>query len=132
MNTNKVAISIICVAILWFGLDFVIHSILLMPLYQQTMHLWRPMAEMSPAVGLFVVLIHSILFVLFYQSMVTSKSLSQGMKFGCWYGVLSGFMMAASYRYMPIPAALAAAWFFFTWLECFVAGGVVGYFLKDA
>ena len=64
--------------------------------------------------------------------MIKPKNVSQGMKFGCWYGVLAGFSAACYYLYMPIPCALALGWFAAIWLESFLAGGIVGYFLKDA
>ncbi|MES2504280.1 MAG: hypothetical protein V4534_05315 [Myxococcota bacterium] len=132
MNLGKVILSVICIMVLWFGLDSVFHGIILAGLYEQTAHLWRPLAEMDHVQGTVFMAIYALLFVLFYQTMVRPKNLAQGLKFGCWYGVICGFAMGGMYLFMPIPLHLAFGWFICTWLESVIAGLVVGYFLKNA
>ena len=132
MDFKKVALATIGVAVVWFVMDYVIHSMILMNMYQETMHLWRPMAEINHVYCVLALLIYALLFVLFYAYMIKPKDCHQGLKFGCWYGLLSGFGMAMSYLYMPIPGALACGWFFGAWAEGIAGGAVLGWLMKDA
>ncbi len=132
MNFKKIALSTIVVAALWFVLDWVIHGVLLMDIYRETSHLWRPVDEMNHLHGIIALIVASALFVMFYARMITPKNCSQGWKFGCWVGAISGFGAAMSYLWMPIPFMLAVAWFVAGWVKGIAAGYAVGCFMKDA
>ena len=44
---KKILVSIILVFIVWQGMDFVMHGLILRSSYESMPQLWRPMAEMK-------------------------------------------------------------------------------------
>ncbi len=129
---KKIVISTIAAAVAVWAMDFVIHGMLLMPLYQQTESMWRPMAQMNMTLNLAVTVVLSLLFVLFYDQTVSGKNLQSGLRFGAWYGALAGVSMGiGSYVYLPIPKALALGWLVGTFVEMVVVGAIVGQLSKD-
>ncbi len=123
--------AVIAVFVVWQILDFVIHMVLLQGLYAQTAELWRPMAEMKMGLMVVVGLIASVCFVLVYTLLVNPKNLMAGVKFGAIFGFGTGVSMGYGfYAFMPIPYALAFAWFLGTWVETLAAGLIVGAMVK--
>jgi len=131
MNWKKIAIATVALTVVWFVMDFVIHGVLLMNLYKESAHFWRPMEEMNPIIGAACTLVFAFLFTMFYVSVVRPKNLSTGLKFGIWLGLLWGVSMGGMYMFMPIPLMLAIGWFSATLVESVVGGVVVGYLTKD-
>ena len=123
--------AIVAVFVTWSILDFILHGVLLQSMYQATSNLWRPMSEMNMALIYLVTLVAAVCFVLIY-GMVGPKTLKSGVLFGALFGLASGFSMGfGSYAYMPIPLALAFAWFVGTWIEAVIAGAIAGAILKS-
>jgi hypothetical protein len=110
-------------------IDMVLHSVILMDAYKQTMHLWRPESEMK---GLFWLiwlgyLVFAVFFVWTFAKGYEKEKpgLGQGLRFG----ILAGFLVFAAcnmmcYAVMPLPAAIPVTWFLGGMVEC-VAGGIV-------
>lgn len=93
-----------------FGFDYVVHHILLMDIYTQTMDLWRPEEEMSfPLMIAYNVLLVAILGFIFTRN-YEEKGIGEGLRFGVSMGALLALMNAASYIWMPIPLELALGW----------------------
>lgn len=110
-------------------IDMILHNVILMDAYKQTMHLWRSEAEMKdlfgwiwagyPVFALFFVWI----FAKGYEK--DKPGLGQGLRFG----ILTGFLVFAAanmmcYAVMPLPVVIPLAWFLGGLVEC-IAGGIV-------
>jgi hypothetical protein len=123
--------AIAAVFVTWAILDFILHGVLLQPLYAATSNLWRPMSEMNMGLIYLVTLVAAACFVLIY-GLAREKTLKSGTLFGALFGLASGFSMGfGSYAYMPIPLALAFGWFLGTWIEAVIAGAIAGAILKS-
>lgn len=131
MNVKKTLLAIVVVTVLWWFMDFLIHGVLLMPTYQATASLWRPMEQMNMGLGIVCTLVFATLYVLFYSYVVHPKTFHTGIKFGMWYGLIGGWAMAGSYIHLPISEGLAACWFAAVFVESLVAGALMGLITKD-
>jgi len=128
---NRMLLAIVAVFIAWSALDFIIHGVLLMPIYEATADLWRPMDEMNMPLMYAVTLVFTVCFVLIYVLLVERRSLSSGILYGTLFGLATGVSMGfGSYTYMPIPLTLAVGWFFGVLAELIVAGAIAGALLK--
>ena len=128
--TRRILIAIVLVFIAWSVMDMVIHGMLLMPIYDATAELWRPMEEMNMPVMYLVMLVFTVCFVLIY-AMIANKSLATGIRYGLLFGIATGVSMGlGSYSYMPIPLSLAWGWLGGVLVELVVAGAIVGAIVK--
>ena len=130
--TKKIIFATIAVFVLWFLLDWVIHGMLLMPTYNETASLWRPMEEMKPALMWFVNAITAACLVSVYALFFKEKNLKNGAIYGLLIGIAYGAGMGfGTYAYMPIPYILAQGWFWASVVEVTAAGVVIGLIVKD-
>jgi hypothetical protein len=111
------------------AIDIVLHNVVLMDAYKQTMHLWRSEAEIKnyfwliwagyPVFAWFFVW----MFAKGYEK--DKPGLGQGVRFGVLAGLLVfGAQNMMCYAVMPLPVVIPLAWFLGGLVEC-VAGGVV-------
>jgi uncharacterized protein with PQ loop repeat len=129
---KRTIVAILAVFIAWSILDFILHGVLLRPIYVNTARLWRPMDQMNVTLMYFVTLVFSVCFVLIYRFLVGQKSLATGIRFGALFGLATGISMGfGSYCYMPIPLTLAWSWFIGSWVEAIAAGVIVGAIIKS-
>lgn len=110
-------------------IDMILHNVILMDAYRQTLELWRPEAEMKELFWL--IWAGYPVFALFFVRMFAKgyekdkPGLGQGLRFG----TLAGFLVFAAanmicYAVMPLPVVIPVAWFLGGMVEC-IAGGVV-------
>lgn len=124
---KKVVFSVIAVFIVWTVLDFVVHWVILLPAYNATSSLWRPMREMKMPLLHLSVLISVVAFVCIYSQFFSRKGVATGLKYGLWYGLGTGVSMGyGSYAVMPIPYHMALVWFLGTLVEATLGGLIVG------
>ena len=129
---KRIIMAIVAVFFSWSVLDFILHGVLLKPIYEATASLWRPMEEMNMPLTYLVTLVSAACFVLIYSLLVGKKTPGSGIQFGALFGLAAGISMGfGSYSYMPIPVTLAWGWFFGTVLEAIVAGAIVGAIVKS-
>lgn len=116
-------------------IDMVLHNVILMDVYKQTMHLWRSEAEMKALFGWIWAgyPVFALVFVrIFAKGYEKNKpGLGQGLRFG----ILAGFLVFAAtnmmyYAVMPLPAALPIAWFLGGMVECMAGGIVAGWIYR--
>ncbi len=130
-TTKRILIAIVVVFIARSILDFLIHGLLLMPVYAATPGLWRPVNEMNRPLMSLVTLVTSACFVTIYGCLIGRKSLISGLRFGAVFGLASGASMGfGSFCVMPISQTLACGWFIGSWVESVVAGALVGTIVK--
>lgn len=123
-------LAIIVAAIFYAAFGGFVHGNLLSGIYSKTADLWRSSEDMNVLYANIYCAIYATLFVLFYDFVVKSKSFANGIKFGAFFGVISGFAMAGAWLYMPISLQLAAIWFALGFVESVILGVIVGKILK--
>lgn len=129
---KRIIFAVIAVFAAWSVLDFIIHGKLLMPTYEETKHLWRPMSEMKEWILHLVSVIAAVCVVLIYALFFKTKNIKNGLIYGLLLGIAWGISMGyGTYAYTPIPYFLAQAWFWATVVELTVAGLIVGLIVKE-
>lgn len=128
----------IAVAVLFVAfsvMDFVGHGLVMTDAYQATQQLWRPMEEMNKfrPLGWVVTLVASFFFVLIFGKGYEGKGVVEGVRFGFYIGIFTGFPMGfGSYMAMPITLGIAFGWFLIKLVESIVAGILVASIYKPA
>ncbi len=131
MNARAI-ITIVVIFIVWVGLDFLIHGVVLQDSYASTPSLWRPMEEAKMGLNMGVVFISASIFVILYAKFVASKSLTTGIWFGTIFGIGHGISFGyGSYSFMPIPYMMALVWFLGTVVQAVIAGAIAGAMIKE-
>ena len=129
---KQIVFATLAVFVTWSVMDYLIHGVLLAPVYQQTASMWRPMAEMKPLLMWIVTLISALCMVGVYALFFKQKNLKSGALYGLLLGIGWGASMGfGSYVYMPIPYILAQGWFWGTLVEAVAAGVVIALIVKD-
>lgn len=124
---KKGILAVIAVYLVWTGLDYVIHVVILGQAYMDTAQYWRPEAEMKMGLMQVVSVLYAISFVAIYVRLIGEKSARKGLEYGCWLGFGTGVAMGyGMYSVMPIPYFMAITWFLGSWVECLAAGLVTG------
>jgi hypothetical protein len=128
---KQLLITTLAVFVAWSVLDFVIHSLILAPMYAETQNLWRPMEDMKYGVMYLVTLLSALAFVYIYVRFIGEKSAKTGTLYGLVFGLGAGVSMGyGSYAFMPLPYAMAFGWFLGTAVEGTVAGLLTGLLVK--
>lgn len=114
MNRKRIAIAAVVLLVVSAILDFVVHGIILGPVYEATKELWRPDMEEKMWVWNLLNLMTAILLPIIFAKGYEGKGVVEGVRFG----LLIGFLMATSmalgtYGMVAIPESLAVQWFLF-------------------
>ncbi|MCB2203336.1 DUF2964 family protein [bacterium] len=127
----RILLAALAVFILWAGLDFVIHGLLLGAMYEQTKELWRPMAEVKFASGYLASFISAFFFVAVYGWLIKPKNMKNAVIYGLLFGLGVGTAMGyGTYAYMPIPYWMAFGWFLGSTVQGLLAGVLLGIIVK--
>ncbi|MGA0393905.1 MAG: hypothetical protein ACO3MW_07600 [Rhodospirillales bacterium] len=129
---KNIAIGTVTVFVLWAGLEWVIHGILLKPLYMDTKQLWRPDSDVNMGLYFTVIFLVAAAFTAIYVKLVSPKNIRTALI----YGAILGFGMGLSdsyidYVFMPIPYELALCWFLAIWFEVTLAGAALGFGIQE-
>jgi len=117
----------------WMLFDLVLHRLFLAPLYQENPALWRPADELSSPLVVLVTSALIAVLVTTYRLLIRPKSLPAGTLLGAFVGLALGIATGfGTYVHMPIPAALAWAWFGAAWLKGIAAGAIMGFLIFDS
>ncbi len=129
---KQISLATITIFIVWSILGFLVHGILLQPIYEASASLWRSVDEIKMGLGYAVSLISAFGFVLIYTLFITPKSVSTALKFGFIWGIVAGVNAGfATYAYMPIPESLAWAWYLDLVVGGVIAGWISGLMIKQ-
>lgn len=112
-NCKRFGIAALVGFIFVFGYEFVVHGILLLPTYELTPELWRPMEEHQAYIPFMTAMqvLTTVVLCYIYTRNHEGKGISEGIRFGVMFGILFGLMQASAFAWMPISMTLAAAWF---------------------
>lgn len=127
MNTKKFYLTFIVVFVVLEVTNFIIHSVLLAPVYQtealQT--ILRPEAEMQSLTWVMMVadLIWSFFFAFFFVKGYENKGLMEGIRFGIYMGIFVSLVNAYhTYAYQPVPYSLTVQWFIYGFIQMVILG----------
>lgn len=98
-----------------FGFEWAFHGIYMMPQYEATASLWRPMEESQALMHISIIRTAIAAFVISVLYCWTQRSCCNGstafrIKFGLMVGLLLGMWDFCAYVWMPIPYELALSW----------------------
>jgi hypothetical protein len=129
---RKILLATLGVFVLWSILNFILHGVLLQSAYQDTMLLWRPMAEMKNGLMYLVSLISALVFVTIYARLISPRGMKQAISYGVLFGLGAGISMGyGTYAVQPIPYVMAFSWFLGTLVKASLAGMLAGFMIKD-
>jgi len=131
--TMRPLLAALAILVAWTLLDFLLHRLLLAPIYDASPNLWRPSDQMNVALIYAVIFILIGVFVGIYKLLVRPKSLRAGLFLGAFIGLALGVSAGfGTFIHMPIPLALAWGWFIGGWLKGLAAGAIVGAVIIDS
>jgi hypothetical protein len=131
MHLKKWLVTALAVFVVYFGLEFLVHGVLLAGLYRETASVWRGEEYMKKLFGFMVLgqAIFAFVFAWIYAKGFEpgKPGLAQGLRFGWLIGLLVGPATGLVwYVVLPIPETLAAAWAVAGVAESLVIGAVAG------
>lgn len=123
---KRTIISVIAIAFFTWLFDFLVHGNLLMPTYEATKEMWRPMEEMQQLWPLCIAYHFVMAFLVagaygcWRKKAIACETATPGAAptcrtkkgtcFGLWVGLLLGIPQLMVYVWMPIPAVLPISW----------------------
>lgn len=123
MNIKRFIFGGIAIFIIFQILDFLVHNILLMPLYASMANIWRPdmMSKMwIMYAGSFV---FSFLMMFVFIKGYEARGIMEGVRFGIIIGLMTnGIGAFYQYSVYPLPFSLIIQWFIYGLAEFIVAG----------
>jgi hypothetical protein len=129
MNRARVAIAALVSWIVYLGVSFLVHGVLLKDIYLQHASAMRPEADASAILplGFGFALIGFFAFAYAYARIYQSGGIPEGIQFGLLIGVmLCCFGTIWDYMVWPVSPTLAALWMVDFLIEFAIYGGVVG------
>lgn len=118
MTDKRFIFATLAVFAAMFVFNWLFHGVYMMPDYEATASLWRPMEEMNE---MFLICLSkqlalaAVITWLFAQN-YEGKGIPEGLRFGLAIGVLMGLLQFGGYVYMPISFDMALSW---------LAGGIL-------
>lgn len=127
----RVTLATVAVFVVWEILDFIIHQLILGGAYERTASMWRPEGEMKMGLMFGVTLVSAFAFTMIYDRLIRKRGMITGLSYGLWFGLATGISMGyGTYSVMPIPYAMAAAWFWGAVGQGAAGGVALGMILK--
>ncbi len=131
MNVKRFIIASIVIVVLFIATDFLIHAVLLGPVYMALENLWRPNMEKLMWIMNVGKLLFSFLFVYIFIKGYENKGILEGIRFGIIMGLLMhGLGSTAQYVVYPVPGSLALKWFIFGMIQYIIFGIAVSLIYK--
>ncbi len=136
MNLPRVAIAAVAAWIVYLGVSFVVHTVLLRDLYLQHLAAMRPEADQNAIlpIGFFFALLGFFAFAYVYAKGYEGGSGAQeGLRFGVLVGLLiCCFRVIWDHMVFPVSLQLTAAWMVDYIVEFAIYGSIVGVIYKPA
>lgn len=123
MNIKRMIIASILVFAGIQVMDFVIHGIILSPVYQSLAHVWRPDMMAKMWILRLSSLVMSFLFVYIFIKGYENKGIIEGVRYGIIIGLFMNVIgMFSQYVMYPIPFSLSVQWFIYGMIEFIICG----------
>ena len=129
MNTKNVIIGGVAGFVFIFLYEWVVHGMLLMPTYDATASVWRPMAEMEAMMPYAIFIKLALAFATaYYVGKMHKHGYEAGACFGFMIGVFLAIMSLAQYTYLPIELNLPIMWAIAIIVQMTAVGAIAGHF----
>ena len=136
MNFPRVALAAVASWVLYLGIGFLVHAVLLKDTYAEYVGVMRPEAQANAIlpIAFGVALVGFFAFAYAYaKGYEGSNGVQEGLRFGVLVGImLCAFGSVWDYMMWPIRASLLAAWLIDFVVEFAIYGMVVGLIYKPA
>lgn len=136
MNFPRVALAAIAAWVLYLGVSFVVHGVLLKDTYMQYVGVMRPEAQANAIlpIGFCFALVGFFAFAYAYaRGYEGGNGVQEGLRFGVLVGILlCAFGSIWDYMMWPISAGLLTAWLVDFIVEFAIYGMVVGLIYRPA
>jgi len=136
MNLVRVALAAIAAWIVYLGISFVVHTILLADIYQQHRAVMRPEEQANAIlpVGFVFALVGFFAFAYAYaKGYEGGNGLQEGLRFGVIVGILlCCFAIIWEYMVWPMSGTLLIAWMLENIVEFAIYGMIVGLIYKPS
>jgi len=113
--------SLIVFLVIWF-MDFLIHHVALVSLYQDSAEVWRAPAAMIMWPMYLSQLSFAFIFVYLFTRNYQAKGMAEGARFGLYIGLLLAAINIGVYSYLPVPLTLILAWIIAGLLKSMILG----------
>lgn len=134
MNLARVAIAAVVAWVVYLGVSFVVHTVLLADLYRQHAATLRPEAEQNAIlpVGFVFALVGFFAFAYTYaKGYEGSRGTQEGLRFGVLVGILiCAFRIIWDHMIWPVSVQLTVAWIVEYIVEFALYGMIVGAIYK--
>jgi len=126
VNIKKLILPAIVIFIFFEASDFVIHHVLLGPIYEKLINVWRPDMMAKMWIMHLATVVYSFLFVYIFSKGYKGRGLIEGLRYGIVIGFFMYFVNALnSYVIYPLPYSLAIHWFVYGMIQAVLAGIIV-------
>ncbi len=134
MNIKRLILAIVAGWVLVLATDYLIHELLLAPLYAATKALWRPESEMPKYFCWMFVAQFLIVttFVIVWAQGFAGRSIGAAVSFGLLMGAFQQTWAIILFVVMPLPAELAIKWFIAGLVQAVLLGIVTSLVYKPA
>jgi hypothetical protein len=131
MNTKKFLLASLAVFITLLILEFVIHKLLLVSVYESVQEVLRPDMKDKMWIMYLTGIIFSLLFVYIFSKGYEGKGIIEGAKYGLIIGLVVHLVGSYNqYVVYPLPYGLVLKWFIYGTIEMIVAGIVLAFVYK--
>lgn len=124
MNVKRFLIAAAAVFVLFQVFDFVVHGMLLAPVYRSMMSVWRQDMMSLMWVMWITGAVMSLFFVYIFIKGYERRGMGEGLRYGVVIGLFMSVGAFNQYVVYPITLSLAAQWFIYGIVE-FIAAGLV-------
>lgn len=114
MNVKRFIAASLAVYIVSQALGYLVHGVLLAPVYEATKSIWRPDMQSKMWIEWVYGLTTAVLFTYIFTKGYEGRGVMEGVRFGLLVGLLVSIPMAyGTYMSIPIPYYLALQWFLY-------------------
>ena len=133
MNAKKWILASLAVFVIYEACNFLIHSVILMGIYEATTNLWRQ--DMNSTMWIMYVgdFFKAFIFVYIFSKGIENKGWIEGLRYGFWIGLYVSIGMGfGTYSWSPIPFNLALQWFIYGVIQLMICGIVAALIYRPA
>ncbi|HVP45926.1 MAG TPA: hypothetical protein VMT32_05060 [Bryobacteraceae bacterium] len=133
MNLKRYLAASFAVFVVSMALGYLIHGVILKPVYDSLQSIWRPGMESKMWIEWVNAFLLSFLFTYIFIKGYEGKGIAEGARFGLLMGLFLSIPVAyGTYMIIPIPYTLALQWFLYGVAQSIVFGVVAAAIYKPA
>lgn len=131
MNLQRFLIAAVAVCAVIYSYDYIVHNMLLVDMYRNTVTVWRPFDGMLIWPMLLSQLLFSLAFVFIFTRCYENKGYTEGVRYGLYVGLLLAAIDLGTYSYLPVPLILVGCWMVATMVKSIALGFVCSVFYRN-